>query len=87
MPDRVRQSYGYAGHLPSGEILSCGGWIADSIRELPNLEQVVLVGPDERLFPDRTGALGERFHFSAGSAWQFGEGKALQKEGERSGNF
>lgn len=33
-----------------GEILSCGGWIADSLRELPNLKKVILLGPDEEAF-------------------------------------
>lgn len=30
-----------------GGILSCGGWIAASVEELPNLKEVILVGPDE----------------------------------------
>lgn len=33
-----------------GDILSCGGWVADCIRNLPNLKQVVLLGPDEEAF-------------------------------------
>ena len=30
-----------------GGILSCGGWIAAAVEELPCLEEVILVGPDE----------------------------------------
>lgn len=34
--------------LPAfGGLLSCGGWIAASLEELPMLKEVVLVGPDE----------------------------------------
>lgn len=30
-----------------GGLLSCGGWIAASLEELPLLQEVILVGPDE----------------------------------------
>lgn len=33
-----------------GGILSCGGWIAASLEELTNLQQVFLVGPDEEAY-------------------------------------
>ena len=33
-----------------GGILSCGGWIADALEELPLLKEVVLCGPDEESF-------------------------------------
>ena len=37
--------------LPAfGGLLSCGGWIAASLEELPMLAQVVLVGPDEEAY-------------------------------------
>lgn len=37
--------------LPAFEgLLSCGGWIAASLEELPMLKEVVLVGPDEEAY-------------------------------------
>lgn len=33
-----------------GGILSCGGWIQAALEELPYLEEVILVGPDEEAF-------------------------------------
>lgn len=33
-----------------GGILSCGGWVAASLEDLPYLEEVVLIGPDESAF-------------------------------------
>ena len=34
--------------LPAfGGLLSCGGWIAASLEEVPMLQEVILVGPDE----------------------------------------
>lgn len=33
-----------------GEILSCGGWVRDSSRDIPNLEEIWLVGPDQDSF-------------------------------------
>ncbi|MBQ0001044.1 MAG: arginase family protein [Clostridiales bacterium] len=33
-----------------GGILSCGGWIAASLEEVPLLKEVILVGPDEAAF-------------------------------------
>ena len=33
-----------------GGLLSCGGWIAASLEELPLLHEVILVGPDEEAY-------------------------------------
>ena len=33
-----------------GRLLSCGGWIAASLEELPLLQEVILVGPDEEAY-------------------------------------
>ena len=33
-----------------GGLLSCGGWIAASLEELPLLQDVILVGPDEEAY-------------------------------------
>ena len=33
-----------------GGILSCGGWIAASLEELPLLQEVILCGPDEEAY-------------------------------------
>lgn len=33
-----------------GVLLSCGGWIYDSVMELPLLQKVILIGPDEEAF-------------------------------------
>lgn len=33
-----------------GGLLSCGGWIAASLEELPLLQEVLLVGPDEEAY-------------------------------------
>ena len=33
-----------------GGLLSCGGWIAASLEELPLLQEVILVGPDEEAY-------------------------------------
>ena len=33
-----------------GGLLSCGGWIAVSLEELPLLQEVILVGPDEEAY-------------------------------------
>ena len=30
-----------------GGLLSCGGWVAEAIEELPLLREVILAGPDE----------------------------------------
>lgn len=37
--------------LPAfGGLLSCGGWIAASLEEVPMLQEVILVGPDEKAY-------------------------------------
>lgn len=33
-----------------GGLLSCGGWLAASLEELPLLQEVILVGPDEEAY-------------------------------------
>lgn len=33
-----------------GSLLSCGGWIYDSVMEFPLLKKVILIGPDEEAF-------------------------------------
>ena len=33
-----------------GGLLSCGGWIAAALEELTNLQQVILIGPDENAY-------------------------------------
>ena len=33
-----------------GGLLSCGGWFAAAVEELPYLEEVILVGPDEEAY-------------------------------------
>lgn len=40
-----------------GGILSCGGWIAAGLEELPKLREVVLVGPGEEEFAEDFAAL------------------------------
>lgn len=45
-----------------GGLLSCGGWIADSLRELELLQEVVLAGPDEEAF-SQVGELAGRVRF------------------------
>ena len=37
--------------LPAfGGLLSCGGWIAAALEELPMLKEVILIGPDQSAF-------------------------------------
>lgn len=38
-----------------GGLLSCIGWIYDSVMELPLLQKVILIGPDEEAFQSGTG--------------------------------
>ena len=33
-----------------GEILSCGGWVRDAVRDLPMLREIWLIGPEESAF-------------------------------------
>lgn len=46
-----------------GGLLSCGGWIENALRELPNLRRVFLIGPDEEAFSQVEPALRERVLF------------------------
>ena len=46
-----------------GGILSCGGWIAESLEELENLQHVILVGPDEAAYEQVDEKLKERVTF------------------------
>lgn len=50
--------------LPAfGGILSCGGWIAAALQELPFLQEVILVGPDEEAFSQVEDELQEKVNF------------------------
>lgn len=46
-----------------GGILSCGGWIAAALEELPLLQEVILVGPDEEAFGQVDAEWRKRVHF------------------------
>ena len=46
-----------------GGLLSCGGWIYDSIMELPLLKKVILIGPDEEAFSRVEPELREKVEF------------------------
>ena len=43
-----------------GGLLSCGGWIAAAIEELPKLSKVLLIGPDEASWEQTDPALREK---------------------------
>ena len=43
-----------------GGLLSCGGWIASALEELPNLKKVLLIGPDEAAWEQTDPALREK---------------------------
>ena len=50
--------------LPAfGGLLSCGGWIAATLSELPNLKEVFLIGPDEEAYSQVEENLKEKVHF------------------------
>lgn len=50
--------------LPAfGGILSCGGWITSALEELPFLEEVILVGPDEKAYEQVERKLKEKVIF------------------------
>ncbi len=62
-----------------GSILSCGGWIAAALEELPYLREVILVGPGEKEFEEDFAMLGT----AGGSVSLFGReslGKASSGE-------
>lgn len=46
-----------------GGLLSCGGWAADSLEELPYLNKMVLIGPDEDAYSQTDPALQEKVCF------------------------
>lgn len=49
-----------------GGVLSCGGWVADVVRENPWVRQVCLVGVDRRLVAEVPAELRPRVHFFCG---------------------
>lgn len=46
-----------------GGLLSCGGWVAASLEELPFLEKVLLVGPDQEAFDQTDPVLRQKVKF------------------------
>ena len=46
-----------------GGLLSCGGWVAASLEELPLLKEVLLVGPDQEAFDQTEPVLREKVRF------------------------
>ena len=46
-----------------GGVLSCGGWVAASLEELPLLKEVLLVGPDQEAFDQTEPVLQEKVRF------------------------
>ena len=46
-----------------GGLLSCGGWIYDSVMELPLLKRVILIGPDEEAFSRVESEIQEKVEF------------------------
>ena len=46
-----------------GGLLSCGGWVAASLEELPLLKEVILVGPDQEAFDQTEPTLREKVRF------------------------
>ena len=49
-----------------GGLLSCGGWVAASLEELPLLKEVILVGPDQEAFDQTEPTLREKYGFCRG---------------------
>ena len=50
--------------LPAfGGLLSCGGWIAASLEELPLLEEVILIGPDQEAFDQTEPAFRQKVQY------------------------
>jgi hypothetical protein len=59
-----------------GGLLSCGGWIAAALEEVPMLTDVILIGPDEEAYRSVDPALKERVLLISRetlAAWQPGE--------------
>ena len=46
-----------------GGLLSCGGWVAASLEELPFLEEVILIGPDQAAFDQTEPELRKKVRF------------------------
>lgn len=46
-----------------GGLLSCGGWVAASLEELPLLKEVLLVGPNQEAFDQTEPVLREKVRF------------------------
>ena len=46
-----------------GGLLSCGGWVAASLEELPLLKEVLLLGPDQEAFDQTEPVLREKVRF------------------------
>ena len=46
-----------------GGLLSCGGWIAAALEELPLLQEVILVGPDEEAYAQVAPDLQQKVRF------------------------
>lgn len=71
--------------LPAlGGILSCGGWIADSLYELPFLKEVFLCGPDEESFSQVPKELRDRVKFLSREKLKAGQMDAVdRREAER----
>ena len=50
--------------LPAfGGLLSCGGWIAASLEEIPLLEEVILIGPDQEAFDQTEPAFRQKVQY------------------------
>lgn len=50
--------------LPAfGGILSCGGWIASALEDIPMLKRVILIGPDEASYDLVDECFKKRIHF------------------------
>ena len=50
--------------LPAfGGLLSCGGWIAASLEELPLLEEVIVIGPDQEAFDQTEPAFRQKVQY------------------------
>lgn len=62
-----------------GGLLSCGGWIAASLEELPLLQEVILVGPDEEAYTQVEPDLQQKVLFL--SREKLSTMKAEEKEG------
>ena len=58
-----------------GGLLSCGGWVALAMEELPLLKGVVLVGPEEEAFERTDPSLRERVRFFSRESLKAGYGQ------------